>query len=165
MLQRRFDRPSLIDPCELATRTLFENNSEHHTFMARLREFIASDDSLPGIVNVHGNILHYESESFVPSRLDPVKPNLFFVVGNPAPQSVALRAMHAHEGSGEGRQHRFWKVMHSTGVLRFSQYASDTYQPMRRCSDSTPGITNRRSTFISCRFSPCRPHPVADGEA
>lgn len=133
MLQRKFDRLYLIDTCELALGTLFESDSERHAFMVRLREFIRSDDALPRIASVHGEILGYESESFVPPRLDPVKPNLFFVVGNPAPQSVALRAMYAHEGGGEGRQHRFWKVMHSSGVLRFSQqHESDTYQPYEK---------------------------------
>lgn len=129
MLQRRFDRLSLIDTCELALGALFAHDAECQAFMVRLQEFIASDDSLSQIVDVRGNILGYESESFVPPALDPVKPNLFFVVGNPAPQSIALRAMYAHEGSGEGRQHRFWKVMHSTGVLRFSQREPDIYQP------------------------------------
>ena len=33
--------------------------------------------------------------------------------------------MYAHEGDGEGRQHRFWKVVRSTGVLRFSQPRTD----------------------------------------
>ena len=61
-----------------------------------------------------------------------MKPNLFFVVGNPAPKSIALRAMYAHEGVGTERQHRFWKVMHSTGVLRFSQRDPDVYQPYEK---------------------------------
>lgn len=132
MLQRRLDRFSLIDTCELALGPLFTDDSERHAFMVRLREFIASNDTLPRIVNVHDKVLCYESESFIPPRLDPAKPNLFFVVGNPTPQSVALRAMYAHEGGGEGRQHRFWKVMHSTGVLRFSQHEPDTYQPQEK---------------------------------
>lgn len=129
MLQRRFDSLSLIDTCELALSGLFEGESEYEPFMIRLRDFICSDDTLRQIVNLRAGILGYDSESFVPPRLDPVKPNLFFVVGNPAPQSVALRAMYAHEGNGEGRQHRFWKVMHSTGVLRFSQHGPDVYRP------------------------------------
>lgn len=129
MLQRRFDRLSLIDTCELTLGRLFESDLEYEKFMIRLQDFIASDGSLSLIVNVHDHVLRYESESFVPPQLDPAKPNLFFVIGNPAPQSVALRAMYAHEGGGEGRQHRFWKVMHSTGVLRFSQDEPDRYQP------------------------------------
>lgn len=135
MLQRRFDSLSLIDACELVLGGLFESAREYEAFMIRLRDFISSDDTLPRIVNLRGGILGYDSESFVPPRLDPMKPNLFFVVGNPAPQSVALRAMYAHEGGGDGRQHRFWRVMHSTGVLRFSQHEPDVYQPhekMRR---------------------------------
>lgn len=132
MLQRRFDRLSLIDPCELATESLFTSAAERDAFKMRLREFIASDDALSQIVNVCGDTLDYESESFVPPRLDPAKPSLFLVVGNPAPKSIELRAMYAHEGVGAERQHRFWKVMHSTGVLRFSWRNPDAYQPREK---------------------------------
>lgn len=129
MLQRSFDRQSLIDPCRLALEVMFTRAAERQSFMARLREFVASDDTLPRIVNVRGDVLRYESESFVPPQLDLAKPSLFFVVGNPAPKSIVLRAMYAHEGGGTERQHRFWKVMHSTGVLRFSQRDPDVYLP------------------------------------
>ncbi|MGH3831600.1 MAG: hypothetical protein ACRDRS_14335 [Pseudonocardiaceae bacterium] len=135
MLQRKFDCLSLIDRCELALGTLFACDFERQAFMARLCDFVTADDSLAGIVDVRGTVLSYVSESFVPPQLDLAKPSLFFVVGNPAPNSVALRAMYAHEGSGQKRQHRFWKVLHSTGVLRFSEHESDAYQPhekMRR---------------------------------
>jgi hypothetical protein len=129
MLQRNFDRLSLIDTCGLALEPLFASVAERQAFMVRLRGFVASDDALRQIVNVRGNVLIYESESFVPPRLDLAKPNLFFVVGNPAPKSILLRAMYAHEGAGVERQHRFWKVMHSTGILRFSQSDPDLCQP------------------------------------
>lgn len=129
MLQRNFDRQSLIDPCRLALEPLFLSVAERRSFMVRLREFVASDDALRQIVNVRGGTLGYESESFVPPQLDLTKPSLFFVVGNPAPKSIAQRAMYAHEGGGTDRQHRFWKVMHSTGILRFSHCDPDVYQP------------------------------------
>jgi hypothetical protein len=132
MFQRNFDRLSLIDPCRLTLETLFTGVAERQLFMMRLGEFMASDDALPRVVNVRGKILIYESESFVPPQLDPTKPTLFLVVGNPAPKSIALRAMYAHEGNGTERQHRFWKVMHSTGILRFSQHGPDVYQPCEK---------------------------------
>lgn len=132
MLQRSFDRLSLIDPCRLALETLYSSVAERQSFMVRLREFVASDDTLPRIVNVRGNVLSYESESFVPPRLDLAKPSLFFVVGNPAPKSIALRAIYAHEGASAGRQHRFWKVMHSTGILRFSPHDPDPQRRLRQ---------------------------------
>jgi hypothetical protein len=132
MLQRNFDRQSLIDPCRLALETLFTSAAERQSFTVRLREFVGSDDALRQIVNVRGNILSYESESFVPPQLDLSKPNLFFVVGNPAPKSILLRAMYAYEGVGVERQHRFWKVMHSTGILRFSQSDPDLCQPREK---------------------------------
>lgn len=135
MLQRNFDQFFLIDRCDLALGALYAERAERQGFMTRLRDFMASDGSLPRIVEARRNVLSYESESFIPPQPDPAKPNVFFVVGNPAPRSVALRAMYAHEGGGQDRQHRFWKVMHTTGMLRFSQHDPDTHQPdekMRR---------------------------------
>ncbi len=135
MLQRNFDPLSLIDRCDLALGMLYAERAERHGFTVRFRDFITSDESLPRIVEARRNVLSYESESFIPPQPDPTKSNVFFVVGNPAPRSVALRAMYAHEGGGHGRQHRFWKVMHTTGMLRFSQHDPDTHQPdekMRR---------------------------------
>jgi hypothetical protein len=132
MLQRNFNRQSLIDPCRLTLEALFTGATERQSFTVRLREFVGSDDALRQIVNVRGKVLSYESESFVPPQLDLGKPNLFFVVGNPAPKSILLRAMYAHEGVGVERQHRFWKVMHSTGILRFFQSDPDLCQPRER---------------------------------
>jgi hypothetical protein len=135
MLQRSFDQFSLIDRCDLALGALYSERVERQGFMVRFRDFMASDGSLSRIVEARRNVLSYESESFIPPQLDFAKPNVFFVVGNPAPRSVALRAMYAHEGDGQGRQHRFWKVMHATGMLRFSLHDSDAHQPgekMRR---------------------------------
>jgi hypothetical protein len=152
MLQRRFDSLSLIDTCELALGGLFESARECEAFMIRLRDFISSDDALSRIVNLRSDILGYDSEFFIPPRLDPMKPNLFFVVGNPAPQSVALRAMYAHEGGGDGRQHRFWKVMHQPVCCVFRSTNPMFISLTRRCSDSTPGVTSHPSMFISCHF-------------
>ncbi|MGH3794247.1 MAG: hypothetical protein ACRDSP_05105 [Pseudonocardiaceae bacterium] len=136
MLQRTFDPGSLIDRCDLALTTLYSKHAERQRFVVRFQELIASDDSLLRVVEARRDVLSYESESFIPPQPDPAKPNLFFVVGNPAPKSVALRAMYAHEGGGDKkRQHRFWKVLHTTSVLRFSQHDPDSYQPdekMRR---------------------------------
>lgn len=135
MLQRTFDSRSLIDRCELALRILYPERIELQRFMARLQDFMTSDDSLLSIVGARRDSLIYESESFIPPQPDSARANLFFVVGNPAPQSVVLRAMYAHEGGGANRQHRFWKVLHTTGVLRFSQAGPDTHSPdekMRR---------------------------------
>ncbi|MDQ2883693.1 MAG: hypothetical protein M3Y48_21680 [Actinomycetota bacterium] len=66
--------------------------------------------------------------------------SLFFVVGNPAPKSIAFRAMYAHEGASAGRQHRFWKVMHSTGILRFSQHDPDVHQPREKMQRLYAGL-------------------------
>ena len=127
MLQREFTTTSLIDQCALALRSLYDG-PERNAFLQRLDSFLVADKFLMRVVQFDGDNLRFETESFLPPVSDPHKPNLFFIVGNPAPESVALRAMYAYEGGGV-RQHRFWKVMHSTGVLRFSKHSPDCYSP------------------------------------
>ena len=107
---------------------------EQTKLLGRVQDFIASDSSLAKIASCADDSLTYESESFVPERFAPCKSNLFFVAGNPAPHSIAHHAMYAYEGSGL-RQHRFWKVLHRTGALRFSTADPDEHSPeekMRR---------------------------------
>src|SRR5712691_6853349 len=131
MLRRNFNHLGLIDECELKCRSLFADDASRQAFLSRLADFIASDESLRRITRLGDSSLFYESESLAPADLDPSKPSLFFVVGNPEPGSVARRAMYAYEGGGT-RQHRFWKVLHRTAVLRFSQLDPDAYSPAEK---------------------------------
>jgi hypothetical protein len=128
VLQRSFEPSRLIDECLLEISALCGNDTGCRALRLQLRDFIASGESLGRITRLDGDTLFYESESFIPPRPDPAKPGIFFIVGNPAPDSVARRCMYAYEGS-RGRQHRFWKVLHSTGVLRFSQPGPGTCPP------------------------------------
>lgn len=128
MLQRDFDTSSLVDQCSLAIGPLFPDTADRRGFHTRLDQFLAAAEFMQQIVHVDGDVLRFESESFLPPEHVSGRPSLFFIVGNPAPESVARRAMYAYEGNGT-RQHRFWKVMHSTGVLRFSEGDPDTYSP------------------------------------
>jgi hypothetical protein len=128
MLQRRLNLTGLIDECTLSLDRLYSTESGRHAFLSRLKSFADSDRVIPKIVWLADDKVHYESESFIPTRLDPSKPNLFLIVGNPAPDSVARRALYAYEGNGQ-RQHRFWRVLHATGVLRFSLLDPNSYSP------------------------------------
>lgn len=128
MLDRNFNHIGLIDSCALNLGALFSDEASHAAFLRRLSDYIASDQSLARIVRIEGDTMLYESESYVPAHIEGQKPNLFVIVGNPAPESVVLRAMYAYEGE-RGRQHRFWKVLHRTRVLRFSEADPDFYSP------------------------------------
>jgi hypothetical protein len=131
MFQRNFQSAGLIDTCNVSLDGLFGDERERVAFASRFRKFVECDESLGTVARLSDNVLDYESESFLPTVLDTGKPSLFFVVGNPAPDSVARGAMYAYEGTG-GRQHRFWKVLHSTGVLRFSEAMPDVYPPQEK---------------------------------
>jgi hypothetical protein len=128
MWQRDFNEATLVDDCCLDLGQFTPERSERQAFERRLEEFVAADPFLSQVVKLDGDLLCFESESYLPATLSAHKPNLVLVVGNPAPESVALRAMYAYEGT-RTRQHRFWKVMHTTGVLRFSDAGPDYLTP------------------------------------
>jgi hypothetical protein len=128
MLQRDFDASSLIDMCSLAVDLVFPDGVDRQKFHERLDQLVASDKFAQHVIRLDGDTLRFESESLLPPKLVPERSSLFFIVGNPAPESIARRAMYAFEGNG-ARQHRFWKVLHATGVLRFSEDDPDTHSP------------------------------------
>lgn len=103
------------------------------TFIKRFNDFLTADSFIGKIANIDDDGFHYESESFIPTHIDPSKKNLVIILGNPAPESVAMGAMFAYEGSGK-RYHRFWRVLDDTGVLRFSDKPDmlDPHEKMRR---------------------------------
>lgn len=131
MLHRSFDHSGLIDECTLMLHSVFAREVDREAFEVRFVDFCAADRYLTQIVDLRPDSLRYKSESFIPLAPSSNRSNLFFIVGNPAPESVARGAMYAYEGAGT-RQHRFWKVLHSTGVLRFSHLESDAYSPEQK---------------------------------
>lgn len=131
MLHRSFNRTDLIDECRLELNRLLVGDGERCAFTKRFTEFCTADPFLPQLTELSTGALWYRSESFVPPNPRPSKPNLFLVVGNPAPESVSRGAMYAYEGAGT-RQHRFWKVLHLTGIVCFSDLEPDTYSPAQK---------------------------------
>ena len=116
----------LIDRHHIALSKIYDE-AELSAFKLRLEEFIGSDPSLPQILSLEGDELVYDSESFVPPISDPTKKSVVLVLGNPAPESVAMQAMFAYENHGK-RYHRFWRVLDETGILQFSENP-DTIDP------------------------------------
>lgn len=123
----------LIDHHSLSLEQLYPNSDRRDAFLSRLQQFTQSDENLSKIVSVADGELAYLSESFVPQRPDPGKHNLAFVLGNPAPESIALQAMYAYEAGGK-RYHRFWNVLQRTGILQFDVDAAtlDPHEKMAR---------------------------------
>jgi hypothetical protein len=128
MLGRFISRAGLVDRCALKIGTLCPGETERRAFSARLYDFMASDPAFGGILSYTEEIITYNSESYIPRLIDPDKKSAFFILGNPTPDSVMRHAMFAYEGNGL-RQHRFWKVLHETNVLRFSNDSPDCYTP------------------------------------
>jgi len=101
--------------------------------LRRAESFTQSDENLPKILSVQNGELAYLSESYLPPQPDPDKRSLAFVLGNPAPESIAVKAMYAYEASGK-RHHRFWNVLQKTGILQFDAEPTtlDPHEKMAR---------------------------------
>lgn len=113
------NKAGLIDAYRLSLSGLY-NKAGLRAFHNRLANFVKSDQYLPQVLSVDNDILWYDSESYIPSVIDPLKKNLVMILGNPAPESIIRGAMFAYENHGK-RYHRFWRVLDVSGVLRFGQ--------------------------------------------
>lgn len=113
----------LIDSYSVDVGQLYSDRAAVDAFRGRLQDFLDSDPFSRQIVSLDGDALTYQSESYLPATTNPDKPTLVFLLGNPAPESIAIRALFAYENSGK-RYHRFWNVLESTGVLRFDRPAA-----------------------------------------
>ena len=121
------NQSELIDKCGFSWNELYSNPTDKQLFLDRLKAFTDSDPAAAEIIQVDDSGIIYSSESYIPPVVDDTKANLVLVLGNPAPESVAMGAMFAYENHGK-RYHRFWRVLDGAGILRFSQ-DPDTLDP------------------------------------
>jgi len=126
-VEYRLNSSELIDKCGFSWNELYSNETDKQTFLDRLRAFTDADPAAAEIIDVSDFGINYSSESYVPPVIDANKANLVLVLGNPAPESVAMGAMFAYENHGK-RYHRFWRVLDGAGILRFLQ-DPDTLDP------------------------------------
>lgn len=117
----------LIDDCGFSWDELYSNPADKRAFLTRLHAFTDANPSAAEIVHVSDTGISYSSESYIPPVVDDTKPNLVLVLGNPAPESVAMGAMFAYENHGK-RYHRFWRVLDEAGLLQFTR-SPDTLDP------------------------------------
>lgn len=110
----------LIDKCSFSWGELYQRDADKQAFLKRLDAFTEADPAAEKIIRVSDFGINYSSESYVPPTVDPNKANLVLVLGNPAPESVAMGAMFAYENHGK-RHHRFWRILDEVGLLRFPE--------------------------------------------
>lgn len=122
-MKYQINQHELIDEYEIDINSLYQD-SKKQAFIKRLGDFIKSDSNLDSIMSLNDEVLSYSSESFIPRNIDPNKRNVMFILGNPAPESIALRSMFSFEANGK-RYHRFWRVLHDTGVLEFDTHPNN----------------------------------------
>lgn len=113
----------MIDEYTIDLTHIYEDRAQINAFNKRLNDFVSADPYSEQLIKVDGNALTYKSESYIPDLLNRDKQTVAFILGNPAPESIAIKALFAYENSGK-RYHRFWNVLELTGVLEFDRPAS-----------------------------------------
>lgn len=126
-MEYRLNSSELIDKCSFSWNELCSNETDKRAFLDRLQAFTGADPAAAEIIDVSDFGINYSSESYVPPATDANKANVVLILGNPAPESVAMGAMFAYENHGK-RYHRFWRVLDGAGILRFPQ-DPDTLDP------------------------------------
>jgi len=106
--------------CTLNLKQLFSSasDSERKKFDARWHCFFHADESCHSeIFPQKGDDLIYFSEHLIPEVIDD-RPPLLLLLGNPASHSVKAGMFFSYEG--KQREHRFWKLLSSAGILDFA---------------------------------------------
>ena len=117
-MEYRLNSSELIDKCTFSWGELYKDEADKQAFLRRFEAFTNADPVAGEVAHVDDFGIIYTSESFIPPVVDTDKSNLVLVLGNPAPESVAMGAMFAYENHGK-RYHRFWRVLDGAGVLQF----------------------------------------------
>jgi hypothetical protein len=109
---------------------LYDDDSERNVFQAKFDRFLdKAEKSNKGIVFWQkGDKLTYLTEALIPKKADSRQHSLLLLLGNPAPHSVLSKMFFSYEGDlspeGRARDHRFWRVLEETGILKFRENAS-----------------------------------------
>ncbi len=128
------DKTFGIQEFKLNLLDLYPTVDERCSFNKRYREFFESDSNNQKIFSLIDDTLTYFSEVFISYKIDN-RPPLLLLLGNPASHSVASGMCFAFEKGGQ--EHRFWKLLDDTGILKFSEHSpksadTDEMNEMRR---------------------------------
>lgn len=102
--------------CIINISQLFRTTKELDSFKRKWPSFRDSDPHNKKIYefNKEKLTLTYKSEQLIPIKIDD-KPPLLLVLGNPASHSIENGMFFSFEK--DGKEHRFWKIMRTSGVL------------------------------------------------
>jgi len=109
-------------------RKLYPCEHELMEFKRRFCEF-RNDKGNFEIMCLKGDMLTYLTECIIPTKRKKDKDiSLLLLLGNPASHSVSSRMFFSYErerqSDGTGKDHRFWKALEETCVLRFTRKCS-----------------------------------------
>lgn len=109
---------------------LYEVDPEKKLFHARFDQFLAKSkrDGKGVVWWKDGDVLTYLTESLIPEKTDSRQLPLLLLLGNPASHSVRSKMFFSYEGDlspeDRARDHRFWRALEETGILKFREKAS-----------------------------------------
>jgi hypothetical protein len=136
-----------IHQCELNLSSLYPTSNQFHSFQARYQEFLVSDPANGKIFSLSNDRLIYRTETFITDQKDD-RPPLMLLLGNPASHSIDAGMCFAFER--DSKEHRFWKGLDQTGILRFNYSTSPQDDPASLNS-------KRRATLLNLDYvSPFR---------
>lgn len=117
--------------CTIDLPKLFQTSQELDSFTRKWPLFLKSDEYNPKIYkfNKEKQTLTYQSEQLIPNKIDDRIP-LLLVLGNPASHSVENGMFFSFER--QGKEHRFWKIMRTSGVL---DLPVDTHKPVKELNN------------------------------
>jgi hypothetical protein len=115
-----------IHQCELKLSSLYATANQFHSFQARYQDFLVSDPANGKIFSLSNDRLLYRTETFITDQKDN-RPPLLLLLGNPATHSIDAGMCFAFEG--DYKEHRFWKGLHQSGILRFNYSTSPQDNP------------------------------------
>lgn len=103
--------------CTLDLYKLYSVHNEVKKFQSKFSYFLKADLYNKKIYHHKSNRLIYLSEQLIPSKKDK-RPPLLLILGNPASHSVDAGMFFYFEGNG--KEHRFWKIiMRGSGLIDF----------------------------------------------
>ncbi len=112
---RQIDQVKL--QCKIDLKQLFPatKKRERERFEKKWNAFVESDPCNNEIFERKGDLLKYQSEQLIPTKVDN-RPPLLLVLGNPASHSVKEGMFFSFEG--DKKEHRFWKhILQPAGIF------------------------------------------------
>jgi len=112
---RQIDQVKLL--CRINLKQLFPTTKkrERERFEKKWNAFVESDPFNNEIFERKGDLLKYQSEQLIPTKVDN-RPPLLLILGNPASHSVKEGMFFSFER--DKKEHRFWKhILQLAGIL------------------------------------------------